>query len=148
MATTSTVTTVKAQLVTSMKASTDMPDWVTYSWAPWGDADQVFLGVVDGESNIATIKAGRKHRQETYTVDVVLRAIGQDKTPQSAQAVEERAFGYLAALEDILADDVQVDGLTSIQWARLFDFSSTLEPKDKGWGCQITCTVEVTARLQ
>ena len=149
MATSTTVGTVKSQLVTSLSAHASLSSVdVSYTWRPWGDSDQVFLGDVEGDVEIPTLKSGRKNRHEEYTVDVIMRAVDNDGTPQGGASVETRALTFLAALDDVLADDVQIDGVTAIQWARVGGFSSRMVPQDKGWGCQISVQVEVEARLQ
>lgn len=148
MATSTTIGTVRSQLVTSLGGHATLASVdVTRTWRPWGDADQVFLGNVEGESRIPNQKAGRKQRQESYSFDVVFRTIDNDGTPQTGDVTEDRCITYLAALDDVLADDPQIDGLTSFEWATVGDFSLQNVPRSKGWGCQITVTVEVEARL-
>lgn len=149
MAVASTYATVKSQLVTSLAAHADLAAAdVTYGWRAWAKSEQVFLGDVEGESTIPTQKSGRKHRQETYTIDVVFRVYDLDGTPTGDATTEARAAEMMAALDDILADDVQIDGVTAIQWAQVGEFTSRLVPQDKGWGCEVLTTVEVEARLQ
>lgn len=148
MATVSTYATVKSQLVTSLAAHADLSTAdVTYGWRAWGATEQVFLGDVEGESRIPTIKSGRKQRQENYTVDVIFRVYDHDGSPSGDADTEARALEMLGALDDVLADDVQIDGVTAIQWAQVGDFTSRLVPRDKGWGCEVLSTVEVSARL-
>lgn len=161
MATTSTIPTVKAQLVTKFTTAlaTASPSagqvQVAYAWpGPNTKSEAVFLGYhpelrdirLESVSEIPTIKAGRKQRQENYTVPVTIWTFHPEYTPDRADDCEARAFVLFGHLEDELADDVQI-GLGSIQWARLGDYSSTLWPFNKGWACELVFEVDVQARL-
>lgn len=164
MATTSTVPTVKAQLVTvfttalaaAARGGGQVP--VDYAWpGPDTEPEAVFLGRhpalsdirMDVVDDIPTIKAGRKQRSEEYSVPVTVWEFRPDLQPTDAQECESEAYVLFGLLEDVLAEDPNI-GLPSgtILWARLGDHSSTLWPFEKGWACELTFEVDVEARLK
>lgn len=163
MATTSTVPTVKAQLVTKFatalatasRSSGQVP--VTYAWdGPDTQPECVFLGPnpqtadlrLDLSHDIPTIKAGRKHRAENYTVRATVWQWRPDLSSGSAATVESAAFTIAGLLEGVLADDPLI-GLAStvVQWVKVESVASTLFPFQKGWACELAMDLEVSARL-
>lgn len=85
---------------------------VEYGWP--GDtleADAVYVADVDGTVEIPTLKAGRKHRDDQFTVTVLIQAglAGGDLAETA-----ERAARLYAALEDVLADDPSLDGFDGL----------------------------------
>lgn len=161
MGTVSTVPTVKAQMVTKFKtalatASQDSGQVpCTYAWpGPATQPECVFLGPnpqtadlrLDLSSDIPTIKAGRKARQEDYTVRTTIWQWRPDLTSDGASTVEAAAFTLAALLEDVVANDPQI-GLTTIQWIKVESVSSTLFPFEKGWACELAIDFDVAARL-
>lgn len=161
MAGTSTVPTVKAQLVDVVTAAltgageVEVP--VTYAWPGKSTLPEcVFLGPhpetadirLDRSSQIATIKAGRKHRQENYTVRLTIWSFRPELEPADAQECEERAFELLAPIEDALAGDARI-GLppATVQKAEIADTASTLFPFKSGWACELAIDIAVDARL-
>lgn len=161
MATTSTVPAVKKQIVDKLKtalasASRDegqVP--VTYAWpGPATQPECVFLGPnpqtadlrLDLNSDIPTIKAGRKQRQETYTVRITVWEWRPDLNAVGAETAEDDAFKLAAKIEDVFADDPTI-GLSQIQWAKVDTLASTLWPFEKGWGCELAIDIDVAARL-
>lgn len=161
MVTSSTIPTFKAGLVTLFTsalatASRDSGQvQVSYAWpGPDTEPEAVFLGFhpeirdlrLEAVHDIPTIKAGRKQRQESYTVPVTVWTFRPDLSASAAATVESEAFTLFGLLEDELADDPQ-GGVTSIQWAKVGDFSSTLWPFGKGWACELVFEIDVEARL-
>lgn len=155
MATTSTVPTVKAQLVTLFDAALDVP--VTYAWpGPDSAAECVFLGPhpqtadirLDLSSSIPTIKAGRKQRQEEYTVRVTVWSFRPELTTEDAATCEQRAFVLAAEVEDALADDPRLGlGAGVVQYAEVDSIASTLFPFQSGWATELAIDVRIHARL-
>jgi len=154
--TTSTVVTVKSQLVTKIGAAVSVP--TTYAWPGKATSNEaVFLGPhpetadirLDLSSQIPTIKAGRKQRQETYTVRVTVWQFRPDLSVDAAVECETGAFAILAAIEGVLADDPRI-GLapTVIQHAIVESVASTLFPFQAGWACELAVNIAVAARLQ
>ena len=164
MATTSTVPTVKARLVTvfttalatASASGGQVP--TSYAWpGPSTSAEeQVFLGhhpelrdiALNPSHEIPNVKAGRKQREETYQVPVTVWVFDTDSTPDAAATVEARAYTLFGLLEDVLADDPQI-GLAQgvIQWAKTAGHVTTLWPFNKGWACSLVFDVDVSARL-
>lgn len=157
MATSSTVATVKAQIVNRL-ASLLAPVPVTYAWP--GKSTQpkaVFLGPhpetadirLDLSSNIPTIKAGRKNRREVYTVRVTAWTFRPDLTSEGAEACETDAFALLAGIEDLFAAGDTRIGLaaTVVQQTEITSIASTLFPFQAGWACELSIDVDVTAYL-
>lgn len=155
MATTSTVPTVKARLVTLFDAALTVP--VTYAWpGPESEPECVFLGPhpqtadirLDLSSSIPTIKAGRKQRQEEYTVRVTVWSFRPDLTTEDAATCELRAFEIAEAVEDVLADDPRLGlGAGVIQFAEVDSVASTLFPFQSGWATELAIDIAVRARL-
>lgn len=155
MSTSSTVPTVKARLVSVLSAALAVP--VTYAWpGPESEPECVFLGPhpqtadirLDLSSSIPTIKAGRKHRQEDYTVRVTVWSFRPELTSVDAAACEQRAFELAAEVEDILADDPRLGlGAGVIQLAEVDSVASTLFPFQSGWATELAIDIAVRARL-
>lgn len=121
---------------------------VTHTWQ--GDAsrqEQVYLGPTSATYEFATIKTGRRTRNEDYTVQVVIDIMTPtDWGPES----ETRAFALAADIENMLADDPQV-GLSAtmptlrVLVAGLEQNSGPIDPA--GIGTRVTLTLQVQSRL-
>lgn len=167
MATSSTYVAFKQQLVDQLTVAlaesgrNHNPVQVSYWW-PAGntDADCVYLGRRPDlgvnpsgriESRIPTIKAGRKQRQESYTVEVTVQTVRNDLTAGEAETAEAWAFSILDKIDDLLADDSQI-GMSSIQWARLGDVEIVgggpiPNPEGAGFLVLLLVSIAVEARL-
>lgn len=152
MATTSTVVTVKRKLVDLLDAELSVP--VTYAWPGKSTSSEaVFLGPhpetsdirIDADSQIPTMKAGRKQRTESYSVRVTVWVFRPDLTVEGAETCETRAFELFAEIEDVLADDTSLGDVA--QWALVDRFSSTLLQFRAGWACELGVDLAVQARL-
>lgn len=150
MATTSTLVVARAALVNALDTG-DLAGKVHYAWpgpeiarnaheVVWVDR------VTDWTRSIPNIKAGRKQRQESFTLELVLWVAKPELTAAGAQAADTRALSLLAVVEDALADDVQL-GETRVQWMELGDTSIDSIPLERGWGTQIVASVQGNARL-
>lgn len=121
------------------------------SWpGPGAEAEMLVLGTVTWEDYaIATIKSGRKHRQEDWSIAFELYVSGgEGTTPSSPTVAKDRAFELLAECEDLLADDVTAGtDHTIVQWVEIR--LSTAEPRvfEKGWAYRITGSFRARARL-
>jgi len=145
MATSSTVPTARAALVAALTGAFPTAQ-VAYSHP--GDArepESVYLGGARLTSEIATIRAGRKKRQEHYTIDVWFDVTGDGP---DAQAAVERAWEMAGELEDILADDPSL-GLGQPFLAVIGDATETLffDEARRGFGSLLRVGVNCEARL-
>lgn len=164
MATVSTIPTVKARIVTVLTAATTTsgPDGgalqVTYAWPGPNtlEHEAIFLGFhpalrdirLDADHDIPTIKAGRKQRQENYTIPMTIWTFRPDLDADEAATAEARAFTLLGLVEDEFADDVNI-GLANavIHHLQVESISTTLFPFETGWACALEVDVTVRARL-
>lgn len=157
MATTSTLGLAREALVTVLNTG-ELAGKVHYAWPgpqlTKGAHEAVWVDEIpEWTQTIPNIKAGRKQRQETYTLELVLWVAKPDAVGQAgAQATFERGLALIAVAENALADDVQLAGddepaETAIQWVVLSDRTIALIPHDKGWGAMATLRFEGNARL-
>lgn len=161
MSSSSTLPQVKAQLVTLLTTALatsgvgggQVP--VAYAWSPDAEDEMVFLGRRDEDGptwtsrmthDIATIKAGRKHRDENYTVELTVWTYRPDVAPADANEVDARAFELVEEVENVLADDPRL-GLDSILWAKVAEIVPTGRAHAGGWVVEAVVVIEVRARL-
>ena len=154
MGTTSTIPTVKAKLVDLLGAALPVP--VTYCWPGPNTAQKaVFLGRhpelddirIDGQQEIPTIKAGRRQRQEQYSVPITVWTFRPDLDASAGAIAEQEAFELAGHVEDVLADNWTLGLGPAVHKVSVDDVASTLFPFQKGWACELVVTVEVAARL-
>lgn len=113
-----------------------------------GDAmkrEAVFSGRVRGRSTIPVMRAGRKKREEDYTVEVWIRVA---KASTEADA-EDRSFELLGELEDRLANDPGL-GLGEPTLRATLDGWETetgFDPGTGGWETVLRADVGVANRL-
>ena len=147
MATSSTVTAVKAALVDLLTASiSDNEVQVVYGRPQDSLVKSQFVHVADVNytANIANIKAGRKAYDEDYTVDVVV-AVGVPRGV--SQDVEARAFELLEHLRDLLADDPSLGDVDGLTWAGLESVDAVTEHQGNVVVTVIVATVRCRARV-
>lgn len=147
MATTSTVPTVRAQLVALLSARPALAD-VQIGYTHPGDAlehESMFLGDSRATVELATIRAGRRTRQESYVLDVWIEVNSDGPT---AQPATERAYTLLGELEGQLADDASL-GLSQPFWAHLaeVDNSNYFDDTKRGFVSRIRAGIQCEARL-
>ena len=147
MATRSTVPTVRAALVALLSARPALAN-VQVSYSHPGDAlehESIFLGDMRATAELATVRAGRRTRNESYTIDVWVEVNSDGPT---AQTCEERAWTLLGELEDQLADDATL-GLTQPFWAVLAEAEESVYFDDakRGFVARIRAGVRCEARL-
>lgn len=146
---TSTLPAVKAQLVARLQARSGLADvQVSYVWP--GDAVEqaaMWLGDARGSNDYPVVRAGRKPRDETYTIDVFMQALSPDGWDETS---EVRALELLSELEDSVAADVGLGLGATLPTlvARLATWTLTNGVLgDSGWGSLIRAEVEITSRL-
>ena len=159
MATTSTITTVKRQLVSMFTSALagEANVKVTYAWpGPGAGNEMVFLGqhpevddiLIDATSEIPNIKASRKQRQESYRVPVTLWSFRPDLDVDDAETCEVRTEALFGLIADVLADDPRI-GLTpqTVQSVVLEHYTPRLFPFNGGWASYWLLEIQVEARL-
>lgn len=150
MATTTTIGTARARLVTVLNTG-EMDGKFHYAWPgpqiAKGAHEAAWISdIPEWTQTIPNLKAGRKQRQESYRFEVTLWVAQPDTGPDKAQVCFERTLTLLAVLENALADDVQA-GTSAVQWLQLTDRVTDLIPHERGWACMVVSTVEGQARL-
>lgn len=123
---------------------------VSHAWpGPSTERETVFVGdeIRDASSEIRSIKSGRQHYDEVYSVPVEGWVFMPDGTPASAEAARTRACEFTDAVYDLLADTPRL--VSTIQHAIVVRRDpAVLVPFEKGWGCQSVAEIQVTARHQ
>lgn len=121
---------------------------VQVSYSHPGDAverETVYLGDATSSQRYATMKAGRRTRDEEFTIDVWIEVTtdGPD-----ARAASERAWVLVGAVEDILATDATL-GLPAPFWAGVGDTLERIgwDEDRRGSACSIRATIQCQGRL-
>lgn len=150
MATTSTLGVAKDALVAALNTGA-LVDRVYYAWPGPQIAKSWFEGLWLGDvkewrQEFPNSRAGRKQRQEQFTIEAVIWVAKPDETSTGAKAAQDRALELLAVVEDALANDVTVAN-SAIQWGQVAALENALTPMENGWGCMITVDITAHARL-
>lgn len=123
---------------------------VTRSYGYEGDttgAEHVYLGRARATHKYANARAGRKHRDETGTLELIVQVRKDGGTQQEA---DERFLEITAAVENAIADspvlseDLAAAGLT---WGAVESIDLIPAITATGPGCVGGLTVTYTARL-
>lgn len=146
---TTTAPVVRAQLVSLLAARPALAAvLVTHVWQGQADKQEhIYLGNTSADIEFATIRAGRKKREEDYTVQVI---IDVDAPTDWGPTSETRAFVLSAEVDDMLADDPAI-GLAAthptlrMHVSHLEQSSGALDPA--GIGTRIILTISVQSRL-
>ena len=146
-ATRSTVPTVRAALVALLAARPALAGvQVEYTHPLEAIEDEaIFLGDSRGTAEIATIRAARKSRQESYTIDVWVEV---NRDGPTAQDASERAWTLAGEVGDMLADDPSL-GLTQPFWAVLEESDQGVYVDDarRGYVSRVRLGIHCEARL-
>lgn len=146
MATGSTVYAMKAATVTAMDANAAL-DGVQISHGYPGEGaikrEAIYVDRVTGGHRIPVFRAGRKVREESYTITLVLFVQKDGVTPA---VVEARAFTMLQEVEDMLADNPTMD-VDGVLHATAGEFREQSDVTPTGAACLIEFDIDVKARL-
>lgn len=105
----------------------------------------IFIGgVEDGTHEFATMRAGRKTRNERYLLKINIRTKRDGAEPVDA---EERAFELLSEIEDILSEDPRIGLDEPTLRVHLSEFDMDSFTEDPGWACMIVAKLLVEVRL-
>jgi hypothetical protein len=103
--------------------------------------------IVDGEVTIANMGAGRKQRDDRFTILVVFTsALPSHETAEEAETRVEELYN---ALEDVLADYPTLDRLPGVGHAiqKGQAVGPESDPRDEGWAAFMSASVEVLSHL-
>lgn len=143
---TSTVPTVKAQLLSLLSAASALTGVQVVRGHPGNEIENetVIIGPARGNQDYAAIMSGRQQRDETYTVDVVCSVVVVGTLAEA----EVRAYELAAAVQETVTDDPHL-GLGSgvISWAAPGEFADNTARTDMGMLAEVLVRVDVTARL-
>lgn len=150
MATTSTVPAVLDSLISAF--STALPGTIaTFEAWPGPDAapEMVVLGeILWDDYVIATIKGGRKHRQEEWSVGFEVFVMGTaGSTPADPSNARDRAFTLLSSLEDVLANDPRNALGNTVQWIEVKPTEAGPRVLEKAWAYRVAGRIHTHARL-
>jgi hypothetical protein len=113
----------KKQLVQLLLAAPALADWqVVYSWTTHGpDRDHIRVGLAptSGESNVPTMKAGRKFRDDRFGISLYVLASAPGRSFEEA---EERVEQALGVIDDVLAEAGGTLSLDGVVDASIGDF--------------------------
>lgn len=147
MATSSTIPTAKAALVSLIGAALSGVQ-VKYGRPADNQLERecVYVGDVTGSSRVPTMRAGRKPREETYSVEVVVAVLMLEGEVTEAEA---RAFTLLTEVEDVVADDptLGIAAATGFFQATAGGFDVVSDLTQEGPACVIRFNVDCKARL-
>ena len=148
MATTSGVVTIKQRLVTVLDAALSIDVSYAPPFNPRGQSI-LFLGDVKlGRHDYPTMKAGRKAREESFTLALYVETICPGK---DSSVAELEALSHLEALENEIANDPSIglsgtDPTLRLQVAN-FALDTTVDENQRGWRSRVTVQIEVAHRL-
>jgi len=119
---------------------------VSYGW-PGDDAvqpERIFCGRTRADHEQAALKAGRRFRNETATFEVVIQTLLLNKTPEDA---EERALELGKEVEECVADNKTLGGVTGLQWAVISGWDMNSGQNEHGSVADLAYTLTYSARL-
>ena len=147
--TTSSVPTVRAALIAALDARPGLDAVaVTHFWQ--GDAnpqEAIYLGNTTLENDWATVRAGRKTRDELYRIQVHIRSL---KPNDWGPTAETRVFALLAEIEDLIANDPAIGLSATFPTLRIIITEAVVTPvllDPGGIGAEAVVTLEARNRL-
>lgn len=145
--TTSVRAVVKARLVELLVGSAGAVQ-VSYGWPQDRKDELIYVGATRGTVTVADLRAGRKTRDDTFTVE--MHVLAGKPGQRTAQAAEERALELCALIEDVLAANPTLGDLDGVLWAAQRDTRSDTEdpvPTPEGYLGVAQIDIEVKTRL-
>ena len=104
----------------------------------------VYCGRVTSTSTIATMRAGRKTRDEELRVEVHIEVVGDGLDQET---VDDDALSIGGELEDALADDPRLGTTGELQWLTVAETELLPFQTDQGRAAALTITLTIRARL-
>jgi hypothetical protein len=145
MATSSTVPAVRSALVALLEVA--LPDSQVSYGRPADAALQrecVWVGAARGADRIPVMKAGRKCREQSYSVQVIVWVAMPSGQQDDADA---RAFEVLTVIEGLVADDPSLGGLDGLVHATAGAWESVSDFAKEGPFASISFDVDCLARI-
>lgn len=119
---------------------------VGHGWAgPETEGEGIWLGDVQATGGIATLKAGRRARDEVVVVTVHIQTFTQADASSDARAARARWYELFAGVENACADDAQLGGVG--QWLQVVTHRCSIKPYSGGWAAAGEAVLQNTARL-
>lgn len=140
---------VRRRLIDALKAafvgdiSIDLT--YAYNWSDAGQRKSVFTNRARGTHDIAGLRAGRLHRNETVDFDLVVLVHGVGMT---ADETDDEAIEIGTVIEEWIADNKNNDlGIAGLLTIRVTAMELVNRGNDNGSISELTYTVQYTARL-
>jgi len=134
---------LKSALKTAMAAEASLAG-VPITYGEPGDqarSEHIWIGAAtDGDQELASFRSGRKRRDETYNLDIVVDVTSIGKV----EANEARAVLLGTVIEEMLADDPKVGSVTNLLWCIVDSFE--LDSHETAEGPRSTYTLTLSAR--
>lgn len=132
--------------------------WAVKMFEAWpgpdAEREMIVLGGDAGETvewnnySIPTIQAGRKQRQEEYSLLFAVYVGGEGTKPTAPKVARDRAFEIFGSIEDTAANDVTLGtDFQLLQWAVSAPRTAMPRVFERGWMYRIEGAFEVHARL-
>ena len=94
------------------------------------EAESVWIDELDGEIEIPVMSAGRKYRDDRFTIPFEIRVAGKS----DLDSTMERLAEIVAGIEDVMADDPGLDDFDGLLSAEVASERMTAgELKGAGW---------------
>jgi len=145
----STAPVVRAALIAALDARSGLDGvLVTHFWQGQADEQEaLYLGSTSSDEEWVTLRAGRKAREETYRIQIHIRAW----KPGFWDATNEtRIFALIAEVDNLLADDPAIGLSATLPTLRILLASYEVKPvalDPAGIGAEATLSLEVHSRL-
>lgn len=147
MATTSMVPTVKRRLIELLRAVAAFSK-IQIEYSPPGkpESETIFLGRTTGAHEVAGFKAGRKPRDERFTMNLHIEVTIPDA--EDGAEAEARTFEILTVVENLLAETPRL-GFEPSEFTAATggSWESASAPAQRGWDAAIRYEIECHARL-
>lgn len=138
---------LRKALVSGLSAREGLADvQVSYGW-PGDDVvetESIYLNRPRGSHKPANLRAGRVHRDEAATLDIVIRV---EKRGGTSEEADERALELGTEVEEYLADNADSLDVTGLLWIVVEGWELWNGYNDTGRLSELTYTLRWQARL-
>lgn len=130
--------------------NTAVPDYPMGRRWPGGttQSESVWLGESRSEQDLEALTAGRQWREETAELEVIFTTYRSSVTPTDSELCDEWLFARYAELDDLLAEDPKLGGVTGTAgWSVVIGHTTEAGPSETGWAARLTATIRIKAFL-